>query len=55
VTLSEKAEEALTEIFEDFQVNGSLGIEELTKFLRNSVNSLGSALTSEQNARSIAS
>lgn len=55
VTLSEKAEEALTEVFEDFQVDGSMGVEELTKYLRNSVNSSGNAITGEQTARSIAS
>lgn len=53
VTLSEKADEALTEIFEDYQVDGSLGVDELTKYLRTSVNSVDSGTGLEQNARTM--
>lgn len=53
VTLSEKTDEALTEIFNDYQVGGSLGLDELVKYLRTSVSSVGGGASLEQAARSL--
>lgn len=53
VVLSEKTDAALKEIFEDYQVGGSLGLEELTKYLRTSVNTIGNGTSLEQNARAL--
>lgn len=55
VTLSDKAEAALTEIFEDHQNDGRLGFEELKKFLRASCSSVGSSTAIDQNAHAFLS
>lgn len=52
VALSEKAEAALTEVFNDFKTEESgLGVTELSKFLRASCSSVGNSSAIVQNAR----
>lgn len=52
VALSDKAEAALTEVFNDYQsAENGLGVDELMKFLRASTSSVGTSNALEQNAR----
>lgn len=53
VALSEKTEAALKEIFADYAVDGSLGLDELTKYLRTSVNTVAAGASLEQNAQAL--